>query len=148
MNLRKFFLVAIGISLLSCDNDDYPYAEVPSVVLNEFWSQYPDASDAEFSELGKDYEVDFEVNKIDQAALISPSGELLKEKIEITWNDLPARVQKTLERDYGRRKIEDPEKIKVGEDIFYQVEVDRFFRNERLVMDASGNIETAMSYWK
>ena len=134
--------------MLSCDNDDYPYADIPSVVLNEFWSQYPDATDAEFSEVGEEYEVDFEVNKIDQAALISPSGELLKEKVEIEWNDLPAGVQQTLERDYDRRKIEDPEKIGDGGEIYYQVEVDHFFRNEKLVLDASGNIDPNLKYWK
>lgn len=148
MILRSLFLLLLSIILLSCDNDDYPYAEVPSVVRNAFWTQYPDAADAKFIKLGENYEVEFEINEEDGSAVVSPSGNIIKEKREIEWNDLPAAVQQTLRETYGQKKIEDPERVRIGEENHYQVEVSRFFIDEEIVLNAAGKINTNLNYWK
>jgi len=148
VNLRSLFLLLLSIFLLSCDNDDYPYAEVPSVVRNAFWTQYPDAADAKFIKLGENYEVEFEINEEDGSAVVSPSGNIIKEKREIEWNDLPAAVQQTLTETYGQKKIENPELVRVDEENHYQVEVSRFFIDEEIVLNAAGMIDTNLNYWK
>ncbi|WP_423819723.1 PepSY-like domain-containing protein [Salinimicrobium sp. TIG7-5_MAKvit] len=148
MNLRSLFLLLLSIFLLSCDNDDYPYAKVPSVVRNAFWTQYPDATDAKFIQLDENYEVEFEIDEEDGSAVISPSGNIVKEKREIEWNDLPAEVQETLRKTYGQKKIEDPERVRIGEEIHYQVEVSRFFIDDEIVLTAAGKIDTNLNYWK
>ncbi|MCC8360406.1 hypothetical protein [Salinimicrobium sediminilitoris] len=148
MNYRILFLVLMSFVLLSCDDDDYPYAEVPSVVLNEFWTQYPDGTDPEFNSIGEDYEVDFEINGNDYSALFSTSGNILKEKKEITWNKLPIEVQEALQKNYGQKKIEDPEWVRQGEDIYYQAEVKRFFLDEDIVLDAAGRLDSERKFWK
>lgn len=148
MNFRNLFVLLVSLLLLSCDSDDYPYAEVPSVVLNEFWAQYPRAQDAEFSHKVGGYEVDFELNGKDHSAVIDPSGRILKEKKEIAWKELPAKVQQALQKEYGEKKIEDPEWVKLGEEILYQVEVKRFFRDERIVLNTAGKPDPDLNYWK
>ena len=148
MNLRSLFLLLLSIFLLSFDNDDYPYAKVPSVVRNAFWTQYPDAADAKFIQLDENYEVEFVIDEEDGSAVVSPSGNIIKEKREIEWKDLPAAVQQTLRQTYGQKKIEDPELVKIGEEIHYQVEVSRFFIDEEIVLTAAGKIDTNLNYWK
>ena len=148
MNLRSLFLLLLSIFLLSCDNDDYPYAEVPSVVRNAFWTQYPDAADAKFIQLDENYEVEFVIDEEDGSAVVSPSGNIIKEKREIEWNDLPAAVQQTLTETYGQKKIENPELVRVDEENHYQVEVSRFFIDEEIVLTAAGKIDTNLNYWK
>ncbi len=138
----------VSLLLLSCDSDDYPYAEVPSVVLNEFWAQYPNAKDAEFKKSEEDHEVEFELFGKDHSAVISASGNILKEKKEIEWNELPPAVQQTLQKEYGEKKIEDPEWVKLGQEILYQVEVKRFFRDERVVLNRAGKPDPELNYWK
>ena len=145
---RGLFLLLTGILLWSCDNDDYPYAKVPSVVRNEFWTQYPDATDAVFIELGENYEVDFEINGEDAAAVISTSGNILKEKKEIEWSDLPSAVQQSLDNTYRQKKIEDPEWVRIGEKIYYQAEVSRLLLDKKIVLTAAGKIDTNLNYWK
>ncbi len=140
-------MILVSVLLLSCD-DDYPYAEVPSVILNEFWAQYADAKDAEFNPSGQDYEVDFNLNGKDHSAVIHASGNILKEKKEIEWNELPPAVQQTLEKEYGQKKIEDPEWVKIAEEILYQVEINRFFIDKKIVLNAAGEIEANRTYWK
>ena len=82
--------------VLSCNNDDYAYAEVPFVIVNQFWSQYPDATDAVFLRMDKKNEVDFEINRVEDSALMNSSGNILQEMKEIKWNELPPAVQQTL----------------------------------------------------
>lgn len=132
----------------SCDDDDYPYAEVPSVVLNEFRAQYPDAKDAVFNQNAEGYEVDFEVYEKDHSAIIGSAGNILKEKKEITWNELPPEVQATLQTLYKEKKIEDPERVKLGQEILYQVEVKRFFSDEKIVLNQAGKTDPDLNYWK
>ena len=148
MNFRNLFVVLVSLVMFSCDDDDYPYAEVPSVVLNEFWTQYPDGTDADFNMVGEDYEVDFEIDGNDHSAVISTSGNILNEKKEIAWDELPPEVQQTLQKEYGEKKIEDPEWVKMGQEIYYQAEVSRFFLDKNIVLNAAGKIEPDQVYWK
>lgn len=148
MNFRILFVILMNILLLSCDDDDYPYADVPSVVLNEFWAQYPDATDADFKKFGEDYEVEFEVDGNDHSAVYNTSGIILKKKKEIEWNALPLEVQKRLQENYGQKKVEDFEWVKLGEDIFYQAEVNKFFMDEKIVLNAAGKVDTSQNFWK
>lgn len=134
--------------LLSCDNDDYPYADVPSVVLNEFWAQYPNAREAEFDKSGRNYEVEFEMKQTDFKALIDPSGRILKEKREIQWEALPAEVQSALKREFGKEKIKDIEVVKAGNETYYQAEVNRLFMNENVVIRKTGEKDPALNYWE
>src|SRR5690606_17347067 len=93
VRLIQMCMILMGILLFSCDNDDYPHAAIPSVVLNEFWSHFPKASDVEFTKTGDDYMVDFEWNGNDAGVVIAPAGVVIKEKMEISFEELPARVK-------------------------------------------------------
>lgn len=138
----------VSVLLLSCDDDDYPYVEVPSVVLNEFWAQYPDAKDAEFNQTGEDHEVHFELYGKDYSAVIDASGNILKEKKEIEWKELPSKVQQTLQKEYQETKLEDPERVKLGQEMVYQVEVKGFLNDEKVVLDKDGKPIPDVNYWK
>ena len=148
MNFRNVFITLISLVLLSCDNDDYPYAEVPSVILNQFWSQYPDATDAEFIRIDKEYEVKFEINRVEHSAVINSSGNILQEKKDIEWKELPPAVQQTLQKEYGQKKMEDLERVKSAEENYYQAEVCRIFIDKKIVLNAGGVIEENRKYWK
>ena len=148
MNLRNVFITMVVLVLLSCNDDDYPYAEVPSVILNQFWSQYPDATDAEFNEIDSGYEVDFEISGVDHSAVFNSSGMILKEKKEIEWNELPPAVRQILQKEYGQKKMEDLARVKIGEENYYQAEVSRFIVDEKIVLNAAGKMNLNLDYWK
>ena len=133
---------------MSCDNDDYPHSEIPSVVLNEFRAEYPEASDADFSQAAENYEVDFEVKGRDYKVLINASGSILKEKKEISLNELPPKVRETLQKEFEVENIEDPEKVTTAGKVHYQAEVRRFFLNEEIALDKTGKRDKMLNYWK
>ena len=145
---RLFLVLVVGSLLYSCDNDDYPFAEIPSVVLNEFKTEFPNATDIEFTSSGKNFEVDFEVGGKDSKVFIAPPGTILKEKKEISWNELPPVVRQTLKKKFGENKINDPELVKSDGTIYYQVQVNKFLFEKNVVLDKTGKEITALKYWK
>lgn len=147
MLIRGFFFGLLCFAIISCNDDDYPYADVPSVALNKFLAVYPDAKDVSWKQVAEDYEVDFEVEDVEMKALISTSGELLRQKTEIDISDLPAPVMQVLNDQFGREKIDNPEKVTAGEQTFYQVEIERFFLDDEIVIDENGNLMETKTYW-
>lgn len=135
-----------GILFYSCDNDDYPHSAVPSIILNEFGIQFPSATDVEFTEVGKNYIVDFEMKGKDAGAVIAPSGTILKVKQEISFEQLPVEIQDALFK-YGAGKTENPEVVKTIDEVYYQAQVKRLWFDKKVVLDNTGKENTSFSYW-
>ncbi|MDX1751857.1 MAG: hypothetical protein R3259_01615 [Salinimicrobium sediminis] len=83
MNFRNFSITLKSLVSLSCNEGDYTYAEVPSVISYQYWSQYPDATDAELSRIDKDFKVDLEINRVEllkfgnpEDLIFTPEGDL------------------------------------------------------------------------
>lgn len=146
MRISSFFAILAGTLLFSCDNDDYPYSQIPSVVRNSLWTDFPGATEVKFSRSGENFKVAFEVNGIDHEAIIATNGNVLSEKKEVSWKTLPVEVRESLEKEYGEEKIDDPVIIEVGEQIYYQVQVKRFLSKEKLVLDSLGKQDSTLNY--
>lgn len=147
MKALRILAFVICVLLLSCDSDDYPTADIPSVVLNKFRSSYPEASEVDWKQIRDGYEVDFKLNEKDAEVRIDISGDILKEKQEIKFPELPEGVLAALEEDYGREKLEDPQLIRAGDSIYYQVEIANFLFDKELVIDEKGMEMTSVPYW-
>lgn len=147
MRLNVFYIVSVCALLISCDNDDYPYSEVPSVVLNSFRTQFPNATDVEFKKLDGHYEVEFETNQDDAGAIIDSGGTVLEVRREVSWNDLPVEVRNNLDKEFGKKKIEDPEIITAGDQMFFQVQIKRFLTDKKVVLDRRGKPNPSLDYW-
>lgn len=142
----QFLMVPIGLLFLSCDNDDYPHAEIPSIVLNEFFAHFPNALDVDFEKNGLNYEVDFEINEIDRGAIISAEGILIKEKKEVQMREIPLEVQNGLEK-FEKNKIGELEIVKTLNDTFYQVQLKRFGFDKKIILDKAGKENKEESFW-
>ena len=147
MNLKWALpLILFGL-FLSCDADDYPNADIPSVVLNEFRSSYPEASEVEWEQVKDLYEVDFELGGKDAKAMFQISGDILREKQDINLKALPREVIESLEKEFGKGKIEDPEMVISKDQRYYQVEISKFLFNKEMVIDEQGVNLTSVSFW-
>lgn len=110
--------------------------------------EYPKARDLDFESRKGNYEAEFEIEGDDFNVLINPLGNIISEKTEISWEALPAQVREKLDLEYGRKKIKDPELVRTGENIHFQVEVKRFLIDDKIVLDESGNRDENLSYWE
>lgn len=140
------YLLLSGV-LLSCDSDDYPNADIPSVAINHFRASYPEASEVNWEQVKDHYEVDFELYGRDTKVQIQTSGDIIQEKQEIPYEELPPEVKSSLEKEFGKKRIEDPEMITAGERRYYQMEIAGFFFDKEMVVDKQGVKITSVPYW-
>jgi len=145
--LYLFSLVSllIGAGCESDDEDDFR-ADVPSVVLNAFQSNYPKASDVEWEMLGDDYQVDFEIERVDYEAIFSAEGDMLKYKYEISSTELPEAVKKAITANYANYQIDDTDILVINKDLYYQVELDGK-PDKHLVLNEDGSENASITYW-
>lgn len=143
---RLSILMLLGIFTIGCDDDIDP-SQIPSVVENTFKSQFPNATDVEWESYGDNFEVDFEVKKIDHSARIDKTGNLLEYKYEIANSDLPLPIITVLKTEYSKKKWEDPEILITGKNSYYQLEIDGFFNDKKIVLDSTGNKNDNIKLW-
>ncbi len=147
MRLHTFYTLLVCALFIACDNDDYPNSKVPSVVLNSFRTQFSNATDIQYNKLGEHYEIEFEIEHKDAGTILDSAGSIVKERREISWKDLPAEIQNSLDKAFGRDKIEDPEVIEAGDKVYYQVQIKRFLFDKKVVLDGQGKPDASMEYW-
>ena len=136
----------LATTVFGCD-DDIPISEIPSVVENTFESHFPNAMNVEWENHGDDFEVDFEMGKIDYSARIDQAGTMLDYKYEIGRDALPSSVITLLEAEYSKKTWEDPEILVSGENSYYQIEIDGFLNDKKIVLDSTGKKIETIKYW-
>lgn len=147
MMTRLLISAFLLTTIISCDND-IALSEVPSVVENTFKSTFPNARDVEWEKYGEDFEVDFELNNIDYSARIDAKGNLLSHKYDIDMSEIPTKVLGFLEQEY-KGKIYDDSEVLVQDGVsYYQVEIDGFLSDTRVVVDSLGNKKENIKTWK
>lgn len=146
--MKKLLLLSCLILALfiSCDKDDAPNTEVPSLILNSFQTEFPNAADVEWEENTGDYEVEFEIEKIDHTVLLNADGDILKLKQDIMTSELPEAVVSLLETEYTDNKIDDIEKLTMNEKIYYQVEFEGLL-DKKVVITETGTVASEISFW-
>lgn len=147
MKTRSIIFI-ICLLTMACENDDYPHAEVPSVVLNEFWTEFPNATDVDFKPEEPNIKVRFKHDGRKLSALINRSGQILKQKEQISWEGLPVQIQEFLTREFRKENIEDPELVISGDTVYYQVQVRRFLGDENLVVDRQGRLDSTRTFFQ
>lgn len=140
------FSLFIILTILACDNEIAP-SQVPSIVVNTFKHHFPHAKDIEWEIVDSNYEVSFEVENIDYKASLDSTGTLVKYKYEIDKTTIPNGIKSFLEQEYPQERWEDPEHIKEGNSGYFQLELDGFFNDKKLVLDSMGKELPNINYW-
>lgn len=144
--LRLFILMLFATTAIGCD-DDIPISEIPSVVENTFESHFPNAMDVEWETHGDDFEVDFEMERTDYSARIDNSGTMLGYKYEIANTEIPASIITALNTEYSSKEWDDPEILVNGDNSYYQIEIDGFLKDKKIVLDSTGKKIDNIKNW-
>lgn len=136
----------IAGTFISCDNGDSPNVETPSVVLNTFQSEFPEAMDVEWEEINDEYEVEFEIKNIDHTAILSRDGNLIKYKYDILLSELPVPVKNTINTNYDLNEIDDTEILRIDGATYYQVEFEKNLLDNKVVFNATGEVNSEIKY--
>ena len=147
-------MVTLSFGPVSCGDDDngankeIGANEVPSVVKNTFHKQFPNSTDVDWETFGNGYEVDFEVDAIDHTAMIAVEGNMVKYRFDIGAPALPEAVTAKIVADYENRSVDGSEILKIGDNTYYQVELDDGPNDLRLVFNENGEVDTEVKYYE
>jgi hypothetical protein len=133
------FLLVTSAAMVSCAQNNYQ-SQVPSLVVNSFQQQFPNAKDVEWDTENGYFNVEFEIGRNDQEAWYDSAGKMVKLKQEIAYADLPAVVKDAIKRDYPNYRTDDVKKITEGTVITYKVEVERRADERVLLFEATGKL--------
>lgn len=150
--MRKIFLafMVFTFMLTSCTNDDdnnKSANEIPNVLAASFQADFGEVKEVEYSKMGDDYEIDFEIAGVDHEAYYTSEGSLIKYKYDILSTELPEAIKSRIEEDFANRKINDAEILVVNGINYYQLEFENEPIDEELVFNEDGSLNTTISYW-
>ncbi|MGO3719370.1 MAG: hypothetical protein ACTJGD_08560 [Mesonia hippocampi] len=142
-------LTAFTLVLTSCssDDNDITMEETPNAVTAAFNLQFATATDVEYTKIGTDYEVDFDIATVDHEALFTSDGSLVKYKYDIFLSEVPQAIKTTVETDFENRIIDDTEILVVDSVNYYQLELENQPNDDKLVFNADGTVNTGIVYW-
>lgn len=120
---------------------DIDQNQVPSVILNNFKKQFPKAYDIEWEKKLNTYEVEFENEKSkDHEIVYNFSGEIIKQKIEISAKELNKAIRNTLRNEFSDCIISEVEMIEEKGQKKYKIELKSIFKEWDVVVNENGEI--------
>lgn len=143
--MNKFFIISVMAFLTTLGQSfgqDISQLKVPSLIVNRFQQDYPEARDVEWERKDSLYEVDFELGWInnDHEIRYDAEGKVVWHKKEISKGDLPQEVKDRLSADYKFYWIKDVKEIEENNQIIYTLEAKSLTREWKLTLDKEGNI--------
>lgn len=138
-NLKIALLAIFATATLSAQ--DLKMSDVPTNILENFNKSYANATDVEWELKGLNYNVEFEVNKMDHEIWYTKEGKVVKTEMEIGENDLPSAIATAIRKNYAGYKIDSIEVTEVNNTKTYEVELDKSWNEElKVVFDEKGNV--------
>lgn len=123
---------------------DIPASSVPTAVKNALLSTHSNPRDVEWEKKGANYKVEYDIGRNDHELWITPSGEVIKHKEGVSSSNLPMAVKNLIKTDYKAYKIDDTDKLTVGSNVLYKVELEKGWGNSKeeidLILDESAKV--------
>lgn len=118
-------------------------SQVPSIVINKFYQQFPKAKDVEWKLESSVYKVEFEIGMFFYDHTIwydATTGKIIRHKEEIPSSQLPTSVVQTLKREFKGYYKSDIQRLTEGNKITYSLEMKNLSEEWKVSLDADGNI--------
>ncbi|GAA5025118.1 hypothetical protein GCM10011506_09380 [Marivirga lumbricoides] len=121
---------------------DIPQSQVPSIIVNEFTSRFPKATDVEWEMDGNFYNVEFEIGwNTDHEVWYNAEGKMVKHKEDISKSELPKAVSDRIETDFKGYSIDDLERITDNGKVVYKMELNALTQTDwDIVIDSEGKV--------
>lgn len=139
-NLVTAFLLAGGIAMGSANAQDMRSSQVPSVVVNSFKKNFPQAVGAEWEMKKGLYEVEFDVKRMDYVLWFDAQGEIVKMKREMRSRDLPDAVRAEVKKQFKGYRLDDIEKLVKGGQTVYKIELNSWRDDFDIFVDENGQV--------
>lgn len=137
----------VAVSFVACSND-IPEAKVPSVVLNSFKTDFPNATQVDWDKVKGNYVAEFEVETVDHEVKFSADGKKIMQKKDLIEASLPATIITSIKTNFSAYVLEEIEEVIKEGVTYYQVELDTKGKpDKKMVFSADGRETTTLPYW-
>ena len=115
-------------------------AEVPKSVVDAFQKKYPGSKATEWEKEDGNYEVEFDLKKVESSALFSAKGDFMAFEQEIKTSELPAGVAEYCKKNYPNHKISEASKItEANGKVSFEVELQNGKEEFDVIFDDKGS---------
>lgn len=129
-----FFVTGVAVA------QDINPADVPAAVKNAFTKEYANATDVEWEKEMENYQVDFDVDRMDHEVWYNASGTVVKKEQDIAETTLPQAVRDALKAGYADYRLDDIEKVWQNNTTSYQLELEKGNEDKHVTFDANGKV--------
>jgi len=104
--------------------EELPKKDVPNAVKAVFSKAYTKATDVDWERKGSNYEVDFNLARVDHKALYTATGKRISLQKDIPNKELPATIAKSIKTKYPQGRIDDVDQINTGGKVSYKIDIE------------------------
>ena len=116
--------------------------EVPAAVTAAFAKNFPKAKEVKWSKEGtSEFEAEFKIAELEQAANFDKTGTLLETETEIKKSELPQAVQAAIAKEFAGFTLDEPEKVEIpGKALLYEMELKKDKVKYEVQFSADGKV--------
>lgn len=129
-----FFVTGVAVA------QDINMKDVPAPVKDAFTKEYANATDVEWEKEMEYYNVEFDVNRMDNEVWYNASGTAVKKEQDITEADLPQSVRDAIKSGYADYRLDDIEKVWQNNVTSYKLELEKGNDEIHVTFDANGKV--------
>ncbi len=117
----KAFIIAIGFPIGTFAQVQQP----PVAVTSAFEKAFPNAMDVDWDMKGEQWKVEFETGILftDHEIWYDAGGRMLRHEEEISEGDLPEAIRKSITTEFPGYRVDDVERITLGNETNYAMEL-------------------------
>lgn len=133
-SLLIILLLFITVSVISAED------KVPEKVKTKMAELYPNAKELNWDIEDGNFEAEFEFNGNDMSVTFDKNADVLETETKITFDKLPAKIQKNVKKDYPDHEVSEAAKIDKKGVIYYEVELEKGEKEFDVLYSADGSL--------
>jgi hypothetical protein len=114
--------------------------QVPAAASKALIAAYPEATEVKWEKKKELFKGGFKIGKTDHDLWLASDGKIMKHRVEIKKEELPAAVQETIKKEFSGYKASDCEKTDESGIATYKVELKNETDKKNVRFEANGKI--------
>ncbi len=137
--MKKIVIIALCLGFTAVKAQDVKEADVPAKVKEAFAKKYAGSKAKEWEKEGADYEVEFDLNKVESSAVFLVDGTFKELEQEIKLSELPKAASDYCTKNYAGYKLTEAEKITdASGKVMFEAEMEKGKEHFDVIFDDKG----------
>ena len=137
---KEIAIIALCLGFTAAKAQSVKEVDVPNKVKEAFVKKYPGSKAKEWEKENADYEVEFDLNKVESSAVFTADGTFKELEQEIKLTELPKTASDYCAKNYAGWKLAEAEKITdAAGKVMFEAEMEKGKEHFDAMFDDKGN---------